>query len=370
MKFLHFFMTLVFVSLIFSCGTQQAEGDRDDQPSATMGAGQTGIPVEALVLKENFLEQNMPFTGVLKPIHSVDLIAEISGKIQRIHKNLGDRVTRRDTLAIIDDRIALSQYRQAKSQVLSAETNLKIAQVNLKSDAELLKNGDISQLSYENSLLAVNTAKAQLLSAQANLDLTEKNYFDTRIVSPINGRISRKYIDLCAIVTPTMPTYRVVDITTLKVEVGLPQAVINSVHVGSQARLIIAAISNQEFNGSVRYISPQADENTGTFATEIHVKNSPDLKIQAGMTTRIELSLTTAEKRLIIPDYALVSRNNQQFVYKIQQNTASLSPVSISKTFGSQVLVEEGLAEGDTIVVVGMKNLGVDSRIWIESLHH
>jgi HlyD family secretion protein len=218
--------------------------------------------------------------------------------------------------------------------------------------------------------LAVNTARAQLLSARASLDLTEKNYFDTRIVSPINGIISRKNIDLGTMVTPTMPTYRVVDITTLKVEVGLPQAMINSVHIGSQARLLISAISNQEFSGSVRYVSPQADENTGTFATEIHVRNSPDLKIQAGMTARIELLLTTAEKSLIIPDYALVTRNNQQHVYRIHQYIASLTPVTVSQTFGSQVMVEDGLAEGDTIVVVGMKSLGVDSKVWIESLHH
>ena len=125
------------------------------------------------------MEQNFPMTALFKPLHQVDVLAEVSGEIKEIIKNLGDMVTSRDTLAFIDDLIPYNQYRQANAQVLSAENNLKIARLNLKSDKELFENGDISNLAYENSALAVLTAEANHLSALASLSLVEKSYRDT-----------------------------------------------------------------------------------------------------------------------------------------------------------------------------------------------
>ena len=96
-------------------------------------------------------------------------------------------MTPRDTLAFIDDRIPLSQYRQARAQVLSAENGLKIARLNFESDGELLASGDISRLAYDNSELAVKAAEATRLSALAQLSAVEKQYLDTRITSPMAG---------------------------------------------------------------------------------------------------------------------------------------------------------------------------------------
>ena len=361
-----------FLLFIISCGRNQAE-DQQSKNNKTEGFSDSEtskrIPVEALVVKNNAVEQNIPLTGILKPLHSVDIVAEVSGKVEKIYKKLGDAVTTKDTLAVIDDKIPLSQYRQAKSQVLSAENNLKIAQLNLQSDEELYKRGDISKLTYENSVLAVKLAEANHLSALAALSLMEKGYHDTRISSPISGLISRKYIELGTMVMPNMPLYRVVDLTTLKIEVGISQATISHVILGSLAKVKISALNNKTVNGTVRYISPQADENTGAFTTEIHVKNTDEQSIRAGMTAKIDLILTDIRQQLTIPDHALVSKNGNNYVYKISRGTARLTDISITETIGSQVVIEDGLSKGDTIVVVGMKNLGVDTKVWLETVH-
>ncbi|MBC8182242.1 efflux RND transporter periplasmic adaptor subunit, partial [candidate division KSB1 bacterium] len=231
------------------------------------------------------------------------------------------------------------------------------------------KNGDISELAYENSKLAVKSAEASRLSTLANLSRLEKNYRDTRITSPIAGLISRKNIDIGAMVTPNLPVYRVVDLTTLKVQVGVPQSMVNRVHVGSEAKIHISALNDRMFNGKVRYISPQADENTGAFTIEAHVKNTNDLKIRAGMTAKINLLLTDDKEKLIIPDHAMVSKNGSNHLYKIENGIAKLTEITIGETIGSQVIVSQGLTEGDTIVVVGMKNLGVDTNVYIETIY-
>lgn len=369
MNFKNILIIIISMLLLASCGQKKTNDESQQGENSINPKSTQKIPVEALIVKSRSIEQNIPLTGILKPLHAVDIVAEVSGKVMHINKKLGETVSTKDTLAVIDDKIPYSQYRQVKSQLLSAENNLKIAQLNLKSDKELYEAGDISQLTYENSLLTVKTAEANHLSALANLSLVEKGYSDTRIVSPINGLISRKHIELGTMVTPNMPLYRVVDLTSLKLEVGIPQAMINWVTVGSSATVTISALNNLAFNGSVRYISPQADEDTGTFTAEIHIKNTTDLKIRAGMTARIDLTLSDKRQQLVIPDYALVSRNGNNHIYKITDGVAQLIDISIAETIGSDIVVDYGLADGDTIVVVGMKNLGINTGVWIETVH-
>ena len=361
---------LVIIS--FSCGkppqTDTSENDSNTRTEAVNASGALVVPVEAMVVRSKTVEQNVPFTGIAQPVLSVDIVAEVSGKVEKIFTKLGDTVTTSDTLAVIDDRIPLSNYRQAQAQRLSAENNLKIAELNLKSDAELLQSGDISQLAYENSLLAKKTAEANHLSALANLSLMEKTYEDTRITSPIRGHVSRKHIDLGTMVSPGMLVYRVVDLSTIKIEVGVPQAIISRVRVGSDANIHFSALGQDVYEGTVKYVSPQADESTGSFTTEIHVKNSEDMRIKAGMTAKIDLILKELGQQLVIPDYAMVTRNGSKFVYRIENDAARLTEITAHTAFGSQIVVDSGLAEGDTIVIVGMKNLGVETKVLVESV--
>jgi HlyD family secretion protein len=363
-------LSMVILGLFFACSQNQTESSSKETESRIDSQSETrGIPVEALVIKAKRITENIPLTGVLKPFHEVDLVAEVSGKIEKITKELGDRVSTRDTLAYIDDDIPQNNYRQAQSQLISAESNLKIAELNLNSDKELYENGDISKLAFQNSQLSLKTAQANHMSALATLSTMEKTYQDTRITTPIRGLVSRKYIDLGTMVSPNMPLYRVVDISTMKIIVGIPQTYISRLKEGSKAQISVAALNNVTFEGKVKYISPQADESTGTFSTEIHVRNTPDLKLRAGMSVSVSLLLTDEGNYLSVPDYALVTRDGSNYVYKIKSQKAQLENINIAETFGSQVIISEGLTEGDTIVVVGMKNLGVDTKVWIEAVY-
>ena len=87
------------------------------------------------------------------------------------------------------------------------------------------------------------------------------------------------------------------------------------------------------------------------------------------MTAKIQLTANKVEKQIVIPDYARITRDNKEYVYKINGDKAQLTEIRVSESFGSQYVVDNGLATGDTIVVVGMKNLGVDTRVWIETVN-
>ncbi len=369
------FVSIIIMLFFCSCMQEESQSEITVSEKVTTDANvkiekSNQIPVEAYVIKKSKVEEKLPFTAVLKPSHSVDIISEATGKVIRINKELGSIVNKNEVLAKIDDVVARSNYEQAKAQVLTTENNLKIAELNLKSDMQLYKNGDISQLEYDNSELVVKTAEANHLASKANQKYMEKQFQDTRIESPINGVVARKYIELGTMVNPSTPVYRVVDLNVLKLEIGVPQTMVSNIGVGDKAEIMITALKNLTCTGFVKYISPQADETTGAFMTEIHLKNTTDKMIKAGMSSKVSLVLKTKEEQLIVPNHALITKNGDKNIYKIENNSAKLFPVSVGESYGANVIIEEGLAEGDTIVVVGMKNLGIETKVWIESLHN
>ncbi|MCK5033366.1 MAG: efflux RND transporter periplasmic adaptor subunit [Calditrichia bacterium] len=368
-------LSMIIMLFLSSCAQNDSQTDasvaEETVAETSLNEEETNtIPVEAYVVKKDKVEEKLPFTAILKPLHSVDIVSEATGKVIKINKELGSSVSKNEILAIIDDVVAKSNYEQAKAQVLTTKNNLKIAELNLKSDKQLFENSDISQLEYNNSELTVKTAEANHLAALANQNFMQKQFQDTRLVSPIKGVVARKFVELGSMVNPSMTVYRVVDLTVLKLEVGVPQSFISNIEIGGEAEVTITALKNKIYLGFVKYISPQADETTGAFMTEIHVKNTVDKIIKAGMSSKVNLVLKSKDKQLIIPNHALITKNGEKYIYKIVKNIAKLVPVTTGDSYGSNAVIEKGLAEGDTIVVVGMKNLGIETKVWIETINN
>lgn len=368
-KSILFIYLISFTLLVFISCAQDEVPQEEIADKVVENVSDKGIPVEVLVIKKQVLRQEVTLSGVIQPIHKVDIISEVSGKVTRIIKDLGQRITSRDTLAYVDDEIPFSNYKQAQAQWLSAKNNLKIAQLNLDSDQTLFDSGDISELAYQSSQLALKTAEANLLSAKSALTVAKKGYRDTRITSPFSGQISRSHLDLGMMVQPGMSVYQVVDLSTLKLELGLSQDIIRFLQVGSDVQLSISALDGKKYDGTVKFISPAADEMSGTFTAEIHIPNPGKSGIRAGMTARATLFLSDPEPLIAVPDEALIRHNGITELYRVEQGKAVVTNVSLGSKRGSQTIVNTGLAAGDTIVVVGQDQLGINSTVWIEAVN-
>jgi len=368
-KSILFIYLISFTLLIFISCAQEETGQEQVTEAVSEEVPVRGIPVEVLVIKKQVLRQEVSLSGVIQPIHKVDIVSEVSGKVTRIVKDLGQRITHRDTLAYIDDEIPHSNYKQSQAQWLSAKNNLKIAQLNLSSDRSLFDSGDISELAFQSSQLVLKTAEANLLSAKAALTLAKKGYSDTRITSPFSGQISRSHLDLGMMVQPGMVLYQVVDLSTMKLELGLSQDIIRFLQVGSDVQLSISALDGKRFKGSVKFVSPAADEVSGTFAAEIHIPNPANSGIRAGMTARAILFLSDPEPLIAVPDEALIRYNGTADIYRVEQGKAIITNVSLGSKRGAHTVINTGLASGDTIVVVGQNQLGQNSKVWIEAVH-
>ena len=359
------FAVLALCFCVLSCASQE---DSDAGGSAEPGVDTVrAVPVLASVVRPEQVEEAIEVNGVIAPHRAVDVVAEAGGRLIRVQADVGQRVTAGDTLAVIDDRVAASRLDHAEAQVLSARNKLKIARLNFESDRQLLDSGDISRLAFETSRFAVKSAEAELKSNQAELSRARKGYEDTRLTSPIDGWVSRKHIEPGAMMSVNKAAYRVVDLTTMKITLGIPQSAIGRVRPGGSVRITIDALGDRTYDGYVRYISPQAEETTGAFPAEVHLANTPGMTIRAGLTARCRVILGGSDLQFVVPGNAVVARDGKEYVYRIRDGIALLTEVETRKTFGGHVAVEAGLEEGDSIVVEGMNRLGAATRVTIRN---
>ena len=354
---------LALCACVLSCGPRE---DADTGGSAEEGVDTLrAVPVDARVVRREIVEEAVEVAGVILPRGAVDVVAETGGRLTDVRAEVGARVMAGDTLAVIDDRVARSRLEHANAQVLSSENNLNIARLNFESDRQLLESGDISRLAFETSRYAVKSAEAELKSNQAELSRARKGFEDTRLMSPIDGWVSRKHVEPGAMISTGATAFRVVDLTTMKITLGIPQSAIGRIRAGGPVRITVAALGHRGFDGTVRYISPQAEEETGAFPVEVHVANTSDTSIRGGMSARCRVMLGGSSPQFVVPGNTVLARNGREHVYRIRKGIARLAEVTTRETFGSRVSVETGLAEGDTIVVGGMLRLGVETPVTI-----
>ncbi len=360
------FLFAIFLLIISACSN-----DADKNSTVKSNSGKTEqrpkekiVSVEIMKIKKESVQQKITYTAIASAINTVDIVAEVSGKVIESKKSLGEYITKKDILAVIDFTIPKSNYEQAKAQVISAENNLNVTKLNFSSDSTLYASNDISEFAFKNSASQLKNAQAQLLSAKAQLSVAKKSFEDTKIKSPINGFIARKYIEIGTMINPGTPIYRVVDLSKIKLNFGVPQSVVSQIKIGSKAKLHFSSVNNLTLNGIVKFISPQANEKTGTFEIEIQADNTNNI-VRAGFTSKVTLFLTTPENRITVPDYAVINKAEDTYVYVVKNKKAILTKVKLDGRFGDRVIVENGLSEGDIIVIGGMKNLGINTKIKI-----
>jgi len=290
-----------------------------------------------MVVSRRMVEGRVPLNGIMEPVHEVDLISEAAGRVTSVRVNVGDAVSEGDTLAVIDDRVPESRFLQARAAVLTAENQVKIARITKDSDRLLLDSDDISHLEFEQSLHALRQAEAQRLLALAEKKLAQKQFEDTRITSPIGGLVSRRFVERGTMATQGAPLFRVVDLSQLKVNVGVPQAVAAGLKNGGRARVRPTVLNDVTLDGRVHSISPQADEETGAFTAEIRVPNT-DGSLRAGLTATCEIILP-GSLLLVVPDHAMVSREGEAYVYRVYGGKATLTRVEKADALGSDVRI-------------------------------
>jgi len=369
-----------------------------------MGNRQGQIPVETVLLHRGLLEHRLYLTGNIAAEATVDVLSKVSGILEKMEVDQGDRVKADQVVAMVEreekeaelqeERAALDVLRAEWAQIESGARPEEIAQAEqlvrqTKANWETsldnyqrlrnLKDRDfISQQSLDEAMLKVTVSEAEHRSATEKLTLLKKgarqedrdallaqmreaeakvrlagiHLKNTTIRAPVSGIISKRYVDRGALVGTSTPILRIVAMDRVKVVVQVVESELAQLSLGALAEIQVDAYEDDVFRGTVARVSPTVDSESRTADVEIQVDNR-EHRLKPGMFARANLVVQRRNGALLLSKDSLLRESGPPRVFVRDNGKASLRKVSLGLEGEQYMEVLGGLQEGDEVILAG-----------------
>lgn len=202
-------------------------------------------------------------------------------------------------------------------------------------------------------------AAAQSGSAAAQRREAQKRLGDCRLLAPISGFIGMRQIEVGNTVAPGVPVFSVVDLSPVKVRVGIPESEVGKVREGGRATVSIPSLEGQQFEGRIEAIAAASDPVSRTYVAKIAVPN-PALVLRAGMVSDARLIGNTQMNAITVPGSAIVRDERgvaQVYILPQGQDRVYGRRVEVGAMIGNQVEIRSGLTGGEQVVVDGQSHV-------------
>lgn len=316
------------------------------------------VAVEVTPVSIATLTQTVEAVGTISAMKDVIVSSETVGKIVGVFVKPGDHVHAGQLLVQVDDELKAIAVDQAQAQLQAGETNERKGRKDFERAESLHSTRDISDAELESYRLAFRSAEAQKASAEAALRFAQRQLSDTKIKAPISGFIASRNVDLGERVDVGKPIANIVDLSSLKVKLSIPEEEIVKLRLNQPAALHIDSAPDIEFTGTVYSIGSKTETPMGhTYPVEVVVVNKNLDLLKAGMFARVSVKANTVRNALAISKESLVSDDARQVVFVVENGRAAARPVKLGIQTGNLVQVVSGLKEGDLVISFGQKNL-------------
>lgn len=339
---------------VAGCGAAEA-GDTQEQLDSAEFTRVINVEVETLE-PERFVEE-IRLTSVAVANQDVEVAAEENGVIREVHVDRGSVVAEGDPIARIDDRVLTAQVDQARAAAeLAAQT--------WERRRRLWEEDRVgSELAYLEARFAAE-------QAAANLRGLEERLARTVIRAPFGGVVDERYVDVGSTVSPGDPIARLVDLDPIRVVAGVPERYAPDVRAGDEAVLSFDVLNGESFDARIRYVGATVDPENRTFAIEVLLPN-PERRIKPQMVADMAVTRRAVSEAIVVPQDALVRVENGYVAYVVAERggttVAEVRPVTLGPARRNQVVVTEGVADGERLIVVGQKSVEDGDRVRIVS---
>ena len=336
-----------------------------DETKAANAPAPQGPPITAATVVERSINETQEFSGRLEAVERVDIRARVGGFITSVNFKAGSLVKKGDVLFVIDARPLQAEASRAEAAAASARARADLAKLELARAERLLADKAIAQREYDEKASALKELDANVRAAQASLEAARLNVAYTRVLSPINGRVSKaevttgNLVDGAVVLTSVVsnnPIYATFDgdeDTFLRVGRVSQQGAPVAVKVG------LANEAGFPHTGKLDFVDNQLDANTGSVRMRATFDNS-DNTLVPGLFARVQLSGGDGAKTraILISDRAVGTDQNRKFVYVVKADqTAEYRNVTLGPIVDGLRVVRDGIKPGEKIVVNGLQRV-------------
>ena len=353
---------LVAVVLLTSCDNKKAEPPKAPPPvSVVLDTAKT---TDAVYYDE--------YPATVTPLNQIDLRPQVSGFISGVYFKDGDRVKKGQLLYSIDEQLYAANYQQAVANLKVQEANQDKAQKDANRYHELDKNDAVAKQLVDNADAALEVAKKQADASRATIQAVQTNVRYTKIYAAFDGVIGISAAKVGTAVTAGQTLLNTISSDKeLAVDFNLDQKEIfrfTSLLNGKQGNTdstFRLAFGNDVYPepGKLSLLDRTVNPQTGTIKARLIFPNNKNLLI-AGMNGTVRVKANSTEKSIIIPYKAITEQLGEFFVYiPGDSNKVSQRKVQLGKQLGTNIIIKDGVKEGEAVVVQGVQNLKEGSVI-------
>lgn len=327
-----------------SCGKKdnaKAEGDG----AAVVDSVEAQLVRTGLVEKRQ-IERKLQCSAVLDGWETVAVSPSVTGIIEKINKEIGDRVSAGEIVVRMDQ----TQLNQAKLAYANISTEMQRMEA-------LLAGGNTTQQQYD-------ALKLQMDQAKQNLDFLQKN---TYFKAELSGVIAEKNYESGELYNGARPIYSIKQTNVLKALVAIPESYIPAIKKGQKMVFTSDIYPGKEFTGIIDVVYPTVDASTHTFQVKVKLPNGANT-LRPGMYVKTTIGVGKTDTKLVpyMSVLKLVGSNNRYMFLAQPDGTAKRVDVVLGDRFDDMVeIISDEIKPGDIIVTSGQGRLVDGSEIKI-----
>jgi HlyD family secretion protein len=331
-------------------------------------------PVPVIVVKQAEIQGKVQGPGTVQSKVPVTVSPKITGILEKLYADQGDRVHQGQLLAEIDSaelrareaaaRAALSRTQRdlarAQADMGKAQANLGLARSNYQRDLEVFNPGYISQAAFDTTKAQlkvaeseVNAYRATVTALQAAVQQAESEskaaaalYNYTRITAPMDGLITVRKAEVGTTLVPGSPIFQMVDLDQIWLAAWIDQALVAQLREGQPA--LITLRSGRQYRGQVARINREGDPVTRELEVDVKFAQLPN-PLVIGEEGQVEIE-TGRQTAPAVPLSAILTRNGRKGVLVANNGLLRFRKIVLGLEDGARAAVMKGLKTGDLVV--------------------
>ena len=265
------------------------------------------------------LKKTVSTSGYLQPADEKILTFSLNGEIEEVLISAGKRVTEGEVLVRLEKSQQELNYLKAKN-------------------------------AYE--LIKTSGSESEIKEQGLDFQIAQKNLEDTTLKAPFSGLITIVSAKPGDFIGSGNEVAYIIDDSSYELEVAINEIDSLEIEVGQEAIIILDAFPGREFSGRVEEIHNYTQNVNGVVTLPVTVQlDKADKQFKPGFSALVEIIIGRAEGELLVPISAILDRKGQKMVVKVVDNKPVQTPVKAGFSDGVYTAIEEGLAEGEEIVI-------------------
>ena len=336
------------IVLCSSC-QEQASKPSSSEKQANRAKAPTRVVTE--VASASADEDGQTYVGIIEEREATAVSFTGMGVVRRVLVSEGQAVGRGQLLAEMDDTQARSLLSGAEAQMAQANDALKRFQM-------LHDNGSLPEVQWVEIQSKVAQAKSQL-------EVARKNLADCRLTAPVSGIIGKKIIGAGETALPSQAVVSILDISSVKVKVAIPESEVSSISAGTPSRIKVEAIGRHFVGGKIEK-GVSADALTHTYDVRINVANG-ERRLLPGMVASVRFDVKdrpTAGQPTVPVTAVQRKADGSLFVWTADKDSAAhRTTVTVGETQGNRIAVTAGISSGQRVITEGYQKLSEGTKV-------